>query len=58
MTYNGPRNVELGLVKKLLHPGWSRQGEQRDHLPREENMVHLSGEKAAAAGSRARRQQI
>lgn len=47
------RLKKLELEEKFLHPGWSRLGEQRDHLPRQESVVHLSSEKAVVTGSRA-----
>lgn len=35
VTCDGPKKLELGLEERLLHPDWSRQGEERDRLPRE-----------------------
>lgn len=58
VTCNGPRKLELGLEERILHPGWSRLGKQKERSPREENVIQLSGEKAAVAGSRACRQQL
>lgn len=55
---NRLRKLELGLEERFLHPGWNRLGEQRDYSPRQESVVHLSGEKAAVTGSRACRQQL
>lgn len=57
-TSDGFRKLELGLEDRILHPGWSRLGEERNHSPREENVVRLSGEKAALRGSGACRQQL